>query len=76
MKKNQFVSLLFLLIMSVFWVSCGDDYSAVYFQNGSTDFYNCGKDVDENTVFELGSCGKTIAAYTAMALVNEGKLVC
>ena len=75
MKKNQFVSLLFLLIMSVFWVSCGDDYSAVYFQNGSTDFYNCGKDVDENTVFELGSCGKTIAAYTAMALVNEGKLV-
>ena len=74
MKKNQFVSLLFLLVMSVSFISCGDDYSSVYFQNGSTDFYNSGKNVDENTVFELGSCGKTIAAYTAMALVNEGKL--
>jgi len=74
MKKNRFVSLVFLLIMSVWLVSCGDDYSAVYFQNGSADFDYSGKSVDENTVFELGSCGKTVAAYTALALVDEGKL--
>ena len=73
MKKNWFVSLV-LLIISALFVSCGKDYAAVYFQNNSVDFDYSGKSVDENTVFELGSCGKTIAAYIAMALVQEGKL--
>ncbi len=74
MKKNRFVSLVFLLMMCMCLVSCGDDYSAIYFQNGSADFDYSGKDVDENTVFELGSCGKAVAAYAAMSLVAEGKL--
>ena len=73
MKKNWFVGFV-LLIISALFVSCGKDYAAVYYQNGSTDFDYSGKGVDENTVFELGSCGKTVAAYTAMALVEEGKL--
>ena len=74
MKKNLFVSLVLLIILSALFVSCGKDYAAVYYQNGSTDFDYSGKGVDENTVFELGSCGKTVAAYTAIALVEEGKL--
>ena len=74
MKKNRFVSLVFLLMMSMCLVSCGDDYSAAYFQNGSADFDYSGNGVDENTVFELGSCGKAVAAYAAMSLVAEGKL--
>ena len=74
MNKNRFVSLVFLLMMCMCLVSCGDDYSAVYFQNGSADFDYSGIGVDENTVFELGSCGKAVAAYTALALVDEGKL--
>ncbi|MBO4508223.1 MAG: beta-lactamase family protein [Spirochaetaceae bacterium] len=61
-------------MMCMCLVSCGDDYSAVYFQNGSADFDYSGIGVDENTVFELGSCGKAVAAYTALALVDEGKL--
>ena len=61
-------------ILSALFVSCGKDYAAVYYQNGSADFDYSGKGVDENTVFELGSCGKTVAAYTALALVDEGKL--
>ena len=73
MKKNWFVGFV-LLIISALFVSCGKDYAAVYYQNGSTDFDYSGKGVDENTVFELGSCGKTVAAYTAIALVEEGKL--
>ena len=73
MKKNFFVSLV-LLMFSALFVSCGKDYAAVYFQNNSADYDFSGNAVDENTVFELGSCGKTIAAYIAMALVDEGKL--
>ncbi len=74
MKKNRFISLVFLLMMCMCLVSCGDDYSAAYFQNGSADFDYSGNGVDENTVFELGSCGKAVAAYAAMSLVAEGKL--
>lgn len=74
MKKNLFVSLLLLIILSALFVSCGKDYAAVYYQDGSADFDYSGKGVDENTVFELGSCGKTVAAYTALALVDEDKL--
>ena len=74
MKKNRFVSLVFLLMMCMCLVSCGDDYSAAYFQNGLADFDYSENGVNENTVFELGSCGKAVAAYAAMSLVAEGKL--
>ena len=33
-----------------------------------------GKGTDEKTVYELGSNGKTVAAYTALAMVKEGIL--
>lgn len=74
MKKNRIISFLLTLLCSAFFVSCGMNYSAVYFQNNSEDFSFSGNGVDEDTVFELGSCGKTVAAYTALSLVDEGKL--
>ena len=74
MKVNRFISFVLLLVCSALFVSCGMNYAAVYSQNNSEDFSFSGNGVDENTVFELGSCGKTVAAYTALALVDEGKL--
>ena len=50
------------------------NYSAVFFENDSTEFNNYGKGTDETTVFELASNGKTIAAYIALAMVDEGIL--
>lgn len=74
MKKNRIISFLLPLLCSAFLISCGMNYSAVCSKNNSEDFSFSGNGVDENTVFELGSCGKTVAAYTALALVDEGKL--
>ena len=46
----------------------------VYFDQDSVRYSNTGKGTDEKTVYELGSNGKTVAAYTALAMVNEGIL--
>lgn len=86
-RKYALLSALFVsvLIISVLAVSCNKEqtlekkygiknYSAVCFQNGSADFFHYGKETDENTIFELGSCGKTVAAYIALAMVDEGRL--
>jgi len=46
----------------------------VYYDQGSVEYFNTGKGTDEKTVYELGSNGKTVAAYTALAMVDEGIL--
>lgn len=48
--------------------------SVVYSVNGSAEYYNYGEGTDESTVFELASNGKTVAAYTALAMVDDGVL--
>ena len=50
------------------------DYSIAYYENGQVTYENYGKGVDENSVFELGSNGKTVTAYIALKLVEEGKI--
>ncbi|MCR4713889.1 MAG: serine hydrolase [Treponemataceae bacterium] len=50
------------------------DYSIVYFENGQITYENFGKEIDENSVFELGSNGKTVTAYIALKIVQEGKI--
>ena len=50
------------------------DYSAVFYENGMTEFENHGNGTDEKTVYELASNGKTVAAYTALAMVDGGVL--
>ena len=60
------------------FAGCGkndiNDYVTVCYENGEIDYYHSGEDIDEKTVFELGSNGKTVAAYTALAMVDEGIL--
>ena len=50
------------------------NYSIAFYENGTVSYENYGDGTDENTVFELGSNGKTIAAYVALMLVDEGKI--
>jgi CubicO group peptidase (beta-lactamase class C family) len=38
------------------------------------NYENYGKGIDEDSVFELGSNGKTVTAYIAIKLVQEGKI--
>ena len=51
-----------------------NDYSIAYYENGQVNYENYGKGIDENSVFELGSNGKTVTAYIALELVKEGKI--
>lgn len=51
-----------------------NDYSITYYDNGTVTHENPGKASDENTVFELGSNGKMVAAYIALKLADEGKI--
>ena len=48
--------------------------SVVCSENNSIEFYNFGNGTDEKTVYELASNGKPIAAYIALAMVDEGIL--
>ena len=50
------------------------DYSAAFYKDGSVTYENFGDGINEDSVFELGSNGKTIAAYVALKLVDEGKI--
>lgn len=48
--------------------------SVVYSDDNTMLFYNFGYGTDKKTVYELASNGKSIAAYIALAMVNEGVL--
>ena len=50
------------------------NYSIVYSRNGTSEYQNYGAGTNEQTVFELGSNGKTVAAYVALRMVDEGIL--
>ncbi|MBO4391521.1 MAG: serine hydrolase [Lachnospiraceae bacterium] len=50
------------------------NYTIVRFEDEKVTYENFGKGTDENTVYELGSNGKTVAAYTALAMAEEGVL--
>ena len=50
------------------------NYCIVYGENGNITYDSYGKGIDENSVFELGSNGKTVAAYIALKLTDEGKI--
>ncbi len=50
------------------------NYSITYGNGEKTTFEYFGQDTDENSVFELASNGKLVAAYIALKLVDEGKI--
>lgn len=81
------VSLLMLMITVILlFTGCSDkeqtpekryqitNCSVVLYENGRTEFRNYGKGTGERTVYELASNGKTVAAYTALAMVDDGIL--
>ena len=73
--KNQFRLLAFISILffAVTLTGCSekpDNYTIVHYDNEKVSYENSGKGTDENTVYELGSNGKTVAAYTALAMVD------
>ncbi len=83
----RFLILVYVFIISISLSACTNqkedsltekynikNYSAALYSDNSTEFYNYGENTDEKTVYELASNGKTIAAYIALAMVNEGKL--
>lgn len=48
--------------------------SIVYCESGVVEYENHGNNTNEQTVYELASNGKTVAAYTALAMVDDGIL--
>lgn len=74
-----------ILVLTVFaffamlFIGCGNadevtNYTIVYSDNDALEYVNHGKNTDEKTIYELGSNGKTVAAYAALAMVEEGIL--
>ena len=51
-----------------------NNYSIATSIDGRISFENFGKESTEDTVYELASNGKMIAAYVALKLVDEGKI--
>ena len=76
-NKRRLLSFVSLILLALSLTACSEipaDYTIVHYDNGSLMYENYGKGTDENSVYELGSNGKTVAAYTALALVDEGIL--
>ena len=48
--------------------------SVACFDTSVITYDNFGDGIDQNSVFEFGSCGKTVAASIALRLVDEGKI--
>ena len=86
MKKNSLVFQLAVILLSATFTAYATDnndlahkygikdYSIVYSTNGQITYENFGKGIDENSMFELGSNGKTVTAYIALKLIQEGKI--
>lgn len=79
MKKAVIVSVLIIVVLGTALVSgvAASDikgYSIAYYENNEIMFQNYGDGINEQSVFELASNGKTVGAYIALRMVDEGKL--
>ena len=75
--KFRLSALISIILFTLTLTGCSekpDNYTIVHSENETVSFENFGKGTDENTVYELGSNGKTVAAYTALAMVDDGIL--
>ena len=50
------------------------NYTIVYCSDGKVEYQNYGPGTTEQTVYELASNGKTVAAVVALRMVDEGLL--
>ena len=79
-KLYRILIAIMVLTVSLSLVSCVSqnnkydirNYSIVYSKDGSSEYQNYGTGTTEHTVFELGSNGKTVAAYVALKMVDGG----
>ncbi|MBP5606318.1 MAG: serine hydrolase [Ruminiclostridium sp.] len=87
MKKLRLCLVITILLITVMLSACESrnpgsleekydihNSTIVYSDQGSVEYSNTGNGTNEKTVYELGSNGKTVAAYTALAMVKEGIL--
>lgn len=49
-------------------------YSIAYYENNEITFRNYGDGINEKSVFELASNGKTVSAYIILKMVDGGKI--
>lgn len=80
MKRHFLILIVPILILVMALTACSAEqhgihsYSVAKGEGDSVTYSNFGEGIDENSVFELGSNGKTVAAYIALKLVDEGKI--
>ena len=79
--RRHFLTLIVSILMVVMTLTaCTTDshgihsYSIAEGEGDNITYKNFGEGISEDTVFELGSNGKTVAAYIALKLVDEGKI--
>ncbi|MCR5301384.1 MAG: serine hydrolase [Lachnospiraceae bacterium] len=80
-NKIKVLIVMSALFTAICFTGCGkqdkygiNNYSVVYSNNGIVEYQNSGAGTDVQTVYELGSNGKTVAAYVALRMVDEGML--
>ena len=76
---NKTFLLTSLIVFTTLFAGCAKntssiDYAAAFSENGVTRFEVSNESISENSVFELASNGKVLAAYIAFKLIDEGKL--
>lgn len=81
MKKVTIVLAVILLGILLVVTVCGmkpenavNGYSIAYSENNEITYQNHGKNINENSVFELASNGKVVGAYIALKMADEGML--
>lgn len=80
MKRNFLKLLAPLLLLVMVLTACSSGYSGINSyslamgEGDNVTYVNSGEGISEDSVFELGSNGKTVAAYIALKLVDEGRI--
>lgn len=82
MRKTVRASILLsAILVAIGFTACAkqnkygiNNYTIVYSDNGVVEYQNFGAGTTAQTVYELGSNGKTVAAYVALRMVDNGLL--
>ena len=80
-NKIKVLAVLSAVFVSICLTACAkqnkhgiNNYTIVCSDNGVVEYQNCGSGSTAQTVYELGSNGKTVAAYVALRMVDDGLL--
>lgn len=80
-NKIKVLAVLSAIFVAISFTACAkqdengiNNYTVVYSDNGVVKYQNYGNGTTAQTVYELGSNGKTVAAYVALRMVDDGLL--